>query len=92
MQVDLGLLWIGDWFSIRHQSYQSVRFQGVFLNSKGETHTLDNKVEGILIDYSNVTKSYRILDQKTNKVWISRSVKIIETGATKQHRIYEKKN
>lgn len=46
---------------------------------KQRRRKLDNKAEeGILIGYDANTKGYRILNPSTNRVWISRSVKIIE--------------
>lgn len=45
----------------------------------------DKAEEGVLIGYDGSTKGYRILDPKTAKVWISRSVRIIESGA--KHRV-----
>lgn len=39
----------------------------------------DKAEEGVLVGYDGNTKGYRILDPKTNKIWISRTVQIIET-------------
>lgn len=39
----------------------------------------DCAVIGILVGYSTTTKGYRILDPKTNKVTVSRSVRIVES-------------
>jgi len=39
----------------------------------------DNKAEeGVLVGYDGNTKDYRILNPKTNRIWISHSVRIIE--------------
>ncbi|KRY11615.1 Retrovirus-related Pol polyprotein from transposon TNT 1-94 [Trichinella patagoniensis] len=39
----------------------------------------DNKArEGVIVGYGGSTKGYRLLNPRTNEIWISRSVKIIE--------------
>lgn len=38
----------------------------------------DKAEEGVLVGYDGNTKGYRILNLKTNRVWIARSVRIIE--------------
>lgn len=39
----------------------------------------DKAEEGVLVGYDGNTKGYRILDPNTNRVWISRLVRIIES-------------
>lgn len=41
----------------------------------------DKAEEGVLVGYDGNTKGYRILDPNTNRIWISRSVRIIEHDA-----------
>ncbi|KYN00239.1 Copia protein, partial [Cyphomyrmex costatus] len=38
----------------------------------------DKAEEGVLVGYDGNSKGYRILDPSTNKIWISRSVRIVE--------------
>jgi len=38
----------------------------------------DKAEEGVLVGYDGNTKGYRILNPNTNRVWISRSVKVLE--------------
>uniref|UniRef100_A0A5S6Q1M4 Integrase catalytic domain-containing protein n=1 Tax=Trichuris muris TaxID=70415 RepID=A0A5S6Q1M4_TRIMR len=38
----------------------------------------DRAMQGILVGYDNATKGYRLLYPVTNRIWISRSVRIIE--------------
>uniref|UniRef100_A0A5S6QQU2 Integrase catalytic domain-containing protein n=1 Tax=Trichuris muris TaxID=70415 RepID=A0A5S6QQU2_TRIMR len=44
----------------------------------------DKAVEGVLIGYDDATKGYRILDPKTDGIWISRSVRIVEKAEPKE--------
>lgn len=48
-------------------------------------HKLNNKtIEGILIGYGDNVKGYRILDTKTDRVWYSHTVKIVEDPVEEQ--------
>ena len=40
----------------------------------------DKAKEGILVGYDGDVKGYRILNPETNKIWVSRSVRIIESN------------
>ncbi|KFD60150.1 hypothetical protein M514_27678 [Trichuris suis] len=44
----------------------------------------DKAVEGVLIGYDDATKGYRILDPKTNRTWVSCSVKIVEKAGVEK--------
>uniref|UniRef100_A0A5S6Q1Z4 Integrase catalytic domain-containing protein n=1 Tax=Trichuris muris TaxID=70415 RepID=A0A5S6Q1Z4_TRIMR len=44
----------------------------------------DKAVEGVLIGYDDATKGYRILDPKTDGIWISRSVRIVKKAEPKE--------
>lgn len=59
---------------------------------KEKRKKFDDKAEvGILIGYHGDTAGYRILNPATNKVWISRAVKIIENNQKGQESSFETK-
>jgi len=53
----------------------------------------DKAEEGVLVGYDGNAKGYRILNPRTSRIWISRSIRIIEQNANQLslHRILLKK-
>lgn len=59
---------------------------------KEKRRKLDDKAqEGVLVGYHGGTAGYRILDPATDEIWISRSVKVIESEHTNQKGCQEEK-